>query len=91
MSTTKIDVITFKADPELARLLGTLPNKSEFIRQAVLDALASVCPLCQGSGHLTIHQKRQWDAFTEQHGLERCDQCESIHVVGASECGTDRK
>ena len=85
---SKQETITFKADVELARHLANLPNKSEFIRQAVLNALENACPLCQGSGILTPQQKRHWAEFMAHHHLEKCDDCEALHVVcesGANE------
>ena len=39
MSRTKPEIITFKADDGLLARLSALPNRSEFIRRAVLDAL----------------------------------------------------
>ena len=43
-------IVAFKVEPELAALLDAMPNKSEFIRSAVQDRLATACPLCRGSG-----------------------------------------
>jgi len=85
MSASKQETITFKADSELARLLAVLPNKSEFYRQAILNALDNACPLCQGSGILTPQQKRHWDEFLAHHHLEKCNDCDALHVVCESE------
>lgn len=46
----KEEIVTFKADLRLAEELKRLPNKSEFIRQALLRALGNECPLCHGAG-----------------------------------------
>ena len=35
---------------DFAQLLDTLPNKSAFIRKAILAQLGETCPLCNGSG-----------------------------------------
>ena len=48
--TEKTEVITFKADGELASVLKHMPNKSDFIRNAVLEYMQNTCPLCQGTG-----------------------------------------
>lgn len=81
----KQETITFKTDAELASLLANLPNKSEFIRQAILNALDNACPLCQGSGILTPQQKRHWEEFTAHHHLVKCDDCDALHVVCESD------
>ena len=75
------ETITFKADGELARLLSIMPNKSEFIRHAILGAMDNTCPLCQGSGIITPQQKQHWDEFMTNHRIERCDDCDAIHLV----------
>jgi hypothetical protein len=47
---SKDEVISFKVGAALARVIRRLPNRSEFIRAAVLSALDHACPLCQGTG-----------------------------------------
>ncbi|MBK9118135.1 MAG: CopG family transcriptional regulator [Phycisphaerales bacterium] len=74
-------VITFKADSALLDALKNIPNRSEFIREAILAALDNSCPLCHGSGVLTPNQKRHWDSFTETHKLRECGDCHEIHLV----------
>jgi transposase len=76
----KNDVITFKVDPSLAALIERVPNKSEFIRKAILAALANTCPLCQGTGVLTAEQREHWDAFNEAHKVQRCGDCKAVHL-----------
>jgi hypothetical protein len=85
----KSDLITFKVEPSLAELIERLPNRSEFIRKALLAALRNTCPLCQGVGVLTPEQRKHWDRFTRRHKVERCDGCHAIHLectCGAREC-----
>ena len=77
----KQEVISFKADESLNKALEGIENRSAFIRAAILSALDSVCPLCKGSGILTSEQRRHWDAFTENHPLEQCEECEAVHLV----------
>jgi hypothetical protein len=74
----KSSLVTFKVEPSLAELIDRLPNKSEFIRRAVLAAIANVCPLCQGSGVLTPQQQEHWGSFTKGHKVERCDDCDAV-------------
>jgi metal-responsive CopG/Arc/MetJ family transcriptional regulator len=77
----KESVITFKADASLLEALRAIPNRSEFIRSAILQALESHCPLCQGTGVLTPNQKRHWDEFAQHHQLAECDECHEVHIV----------
>jgi hypothetical protein len=73
--------ITFKAEETLVDALRAMPNRSAFIRSAILAALDSTCPVCQGTGMLTPEQKRHWDAFSEDHSLAECDDCHEWHVI----------
>lgn len=74
-------IITFKADTSLLAALKSIPNRSEFIRAAILTALESFCPLCQGTGVLTPNQKTHWDAFARRHPMRECDDCHEVHLV----------
>lgn len=76
----KKDIVTFKVDSELAHQINMLPNKSEFIRQALLTALDNICPVCQGTGCLTPAQMRHWRDFSHHHNLEKCDDCNAVHL-----------
>lgn len=79
----KQEIITFKVDNNLREAIKNIPNRSEFIRSAIVAALGSVCPLCNGSGMLTKNQKSHWDEFSMGHSLETCDECkETILVCG---------
>jgi hypothetical protein len=77
----KTEIVTFKADESLMNAMKGIPNRSEFIRIAVLDALDSVCPLCRGTGVMTPDQKNHWNSFRVDHDLEECDECHSLHLV----------
>lgn len=81
MSTTKDEVITFKVDKKLAQALEGIPNRSEFIRNAILAAMDSVCPLCKGTGLLSPDQKRHWKKFAEHHAVAKCDDCQAYHII----------
>ena len=78
---SKADVITFKVDDSLLHAMGGVPNRSEFIRAAVLAALDSTCPVCKGTGILTPNQKRHWSAFAADHAVEECRECHEFRVV----------
>lgn len=75
------EIITFKADPSLMAALRGVGNRSDFIRSALLAALANVCPLCKGSGTLTPDQRRHWNAFAASHTVDECRDCHALHLV----------
>lgn len=85
----KHEIITFKVPASLKRAMAGIPNRSEFIRAAVLAALDGVCPLCRGTGILTPHQKQHWEHFAENHTVEECGTCNAIHLVCSSETEED--
>ncbi len=81
MGRPKQEIITFKVDKALRDALRGIPNRSEFIRTAILRALESVCPLCQGTGSLTPDQRRHWERFAVNHPLAECPDCHAMHLV----------
>ncbi len=81
MASGKEEVITFKADKAFVDALRGVPNRSEFIRAAVLQALDSSCPLCQGTGILRPHQKEHWQEFARTHSLAECQDCHEMHII----------
>ena len=81
MSRDKPEIITFKVPESLKEAMQGIPNRSEFIRTAILAALDSVCPLCKGSGILLPNQKEHWDRFAQDHSVETCNECHAIHLV----------
>ena len=80
MAKQKHEVITFKVDESFASILKNIPNRSRFIRNALLRALENVCPLCQGSGILNPDQKEHWSLFESHHKIKKCSDCESIYI-----------
>lgn len=74
-------VFSFKADGDLAEALENTPNRSEFIRKALLATLEHECPLCKGSGVLTLEQGKHLEQFLTLHELTRCDECQAVHFV----------
>lgn len=76
----KQETITFKADQALADVIKQLPNRSDFIRKAILSALENTCPLCQGTGIITPEQKPHWEEFLKHHSLHKCEGCDAIFL-----------
>lgn len=79
-------IVTFKAEEALVEAMEDIPNRSEFIRSAILAALNGVCPLCHGTGVLSPHQQRHWEDFSQTHSVERCHECDEGKLV----CAADR-
>ncbi|MBN1589157.1 MAG: hypothetical protein JW888_06560 [Pirellulales bacterium] len=84
----KQEIITFKADQSLWKALRDMPNRSEFIRQAIQAAMDGVCPLCQGTGTLSSDQKDHWKQFSENHHLRECRDCHALHLVCSTEANS---
>ena len=85
MSNPKDSIVSFKAEPSLVDALRAIPNRSAFIRSAILVALENLCPLCQGTGILTPEQKNHWKRFAQDHAVQECGECHEWHLV----CGRD--
>jgi len=81
MKKEKQDIITFKVPESLRDAMKGIPNRSEFIRAAVVAALDSTCPLCKGTGVIMPHQRPHWDLFVSDHHFEECETCSAVHVV----------
>lgn len=77
----KEEIVTFKVDQALWEALRRIPNRSEFIRSSLQRALESTCPLCQGTGTLTLDQRTHWLRFARHHPLRECDDCRAVHLV----------
>jgi hypothetical protein len=77
----RAEIITFKADRALSAAMRGVPNRSAFIRDAILGALESACPLCRGTGVLTAPQKRHWERFRADHRVAECGSCHAVHLV----------
>jgi len=74
-------IVTFKAEEALIEAMEGIPNRSEFIRSAILAALDGVCPVCRGTGVLSAAQRRHWREFRRSHELATCDDCHEVRLV----------
>ena len=81
MKRQKSEIITFKVDEALLTAMQAIPNRSDFIRRAVVTALEVTCPLCQGTGMMSTEQKQHWDAFAADHQVVECSDCHEMHLV----------
>jgi hypothetical protein len=81
---TREHTVCFKVDTATAETMHGIPNRSDFLRSAVLAALRNTCPVCRGTGHLSPRQMSHWRTFAESHAFERCTDCEEYHWVCAA-------
>jgi len=84
MGKAKSQIVTFKADESLLEAMKGIPNRSEFIRDAILSAMEGVCPLCRGTGILSPRQREHWEAFAADHSIQECRDCHELHLVCAN-------
>ena len=82
----KQEIITFKVDEDLLQAIKGIPNRSEFIRSAIIAALGSTCPLCNGTGMLTPNQKRHWEDFAANHSIKNCLHCHEDILTCSNVC-----
>ncbi len=84
----KSEVVAFKVEAELAKILNELPNKSAFIRKAIVAQLNMACPLCHGTGVLPKGLVDHYAAQLPKLSMRSCDGCgdkASVHVADPGE------
>ena len=73
--TQKKQIVAFKVEDELADFLDALPNKSEFIRKAILAQFGMTCPLCTGSGVVDKGIHDHYEPVIADHNSRACEKC----------------
>ena len=73
----KSQIVAFKVEAELADFLDKLPNKSDFIRKAILAQFGMTCPLCAGSGVVPRGVHDHFKAVIADHDERPCDKCKA--------------
>src|SRR5437899_3151309 len=71
----KTSVVAFKVEAELADLLNKLPNKSAFIRKAIVAQLGMACPLCNGAGVVPRVIHDHYASLLAKFNSRHCDGC----------------
>lgn len=92
--TTKSKIVAFKVEEELAEFLNDLPNKSDFIRKAVLSQFGMNCPLCIGSGVVPRGLHDHYKPIIAAQNKRPCEKCKTPVDVPLSADGVatpDRK
>lgn len=73
----KSQIVAFKVEDELAEFLDKLPNKSEFIRRAILAQFNMTCPLCTGSGVVPSGIHHHFSEVIDHHSARPCEKCKT--------------
>lgn len=92
--TTKSEIVAFKVEEELAVFLNSLPNKSDFIRKAILAQFGMTCPLCAGGGVVPRGIHDHYKPVIAGHNTRPCEKCKSpVEVPLSADAAppTDRK
>ncbi|HOX37156.1 MAG TPA: CopG family transcriptional regulator [Candidatus Brocadiia bacterium] len=83
----KQDIVTFKVDQSLMDAMKGIPNRSRFIRAAILSALNNTCPVCNGTGTLTPDQRAMLDEIKGKPVLKRCEECKALRLMSGGSQG----
>ncbi len=73
----KKQIVAFKVEDELADFLDKLPNKSEFIRKAILAQFGMTCPLCTGTGVVDKGIHDHFEPVIGANTTRHCDKCKT--------------
>src|SRR3954451_16754948 len=71
----KSKIVAFKVEEDLADFLDALPNKSEFIRKAILAQFGMTCPLCAGSGVVDKGIHDHYETIIANNNSRPCEKC----------------
>jgi len=90
----KSKIVAFKVEEELADFLDNLPNKSDFIRKAVLAQFGMTCPLCAGSGVVPRGIHDHYKPVIAAENKRPCEKCKNevpVPLTSDGVAATDRK
>ncbi len=74
----KTQIVAFKVENDLAAFLDKLPNKSEFIRKAILAQFGMNCPLCTGTGVVDKGIHDHFESVIAEHTTRPCEKCKVV-------------
>jgi len=74
----KSEIVAFKVEEQLAEFLNNLPNKSDFIRKAILAQFGMTCPLCTGTGVTARGLHDHFKPVIEANKKRACDKCAAV-------------
>lgn len=73
----KSKIVAFKVEEELAEFLNNLPNKSDFIRKAILAQFGMTCPLCTGTGVVPRGIHDHYQPVIARENQRSCEKCKT--------------
>ena len=73
--TGKSEIVAFKVEQDLAEFLNNLPNKSDYIRRAIIAQFGMNCPLCAGSGVVARGLHNHFKPIITDHASRLCEKC----------------
>ena len=82
--TAKSEIVAFKVEEELAQFLNNLPNKSDFIRKAILAQFGMTCPLCTGTGVVPRGIHDHYKPVIAGQNTRPCERCRTAVEVPLS-------
>ena len=71
----KTEIVAFKVEEVLAEFLNKLPNKSDFIRKAIIAQFGMACPLCSGSGVVARGLHNHYKPIINANNSGPCAKC----------------
>jgi hypothetical protein len=71
----KSQIVAFKVEEDLAEFLNKVPNKSAFIRKAIIAQLGMTCPLCTGAGVVPRGIHDHYSPILDKYNVRKCDGC----------------
>ena len=77
----KSKIVAFKVEEDLAEFLNNLPNKSDFIRKAILSQFGMTCPLCAGSGVVPRGIHDHYKPVIAERNHRQCEKCKTAVEV----------
>jgi hypothetical protein len=77
VKSAKSKIVAFKVEEDLAEFLNNLPNKSDFIRKAILSQFGMTCPLCTGSGVVPRGIHDHYKPIIGGHNQRPCEKCKT--------------
>lgn len=89
MAEQKQTVVSFRVDQHLAEILNDLPDKSAFIRDAILQRFHTVCPFCRGRGVLPQLLAEWLKAHTPDFQTVECTCCHFSYPTEMADQQTD--
>lgn len=80
----KTEIVAFKVEEDLAEFLNKLPNKSDFIRKAIIAQFGMACPLCSGTGVVARGLHNHYKPIIAENNTAPCAKCEDMLTLPLS-------